>query len=234
MKPLVVIFSQDAQFYLMLSHILEVDGFATEHVNSIAEALSVSRTRTIGIFVLDCREQNRIVFQSAALKQDPRTSALPIVALFAPGSEEQQFQAIKAGITELLVSPFVPRQLLELLRTTLRSEAVPPKHSGHTIVYGDIEMDVVSHRVLARGSEMPVGPIDYRILGKLLAQPERVFSRQELIEAGWNSGSEVGFRTVDVHMSLLRRLLQRFSSMVSIRTVRLVGYSLDKRPRGPT
>ncbi|MEQ1956471.1 hypothetical protein [Mesorhizobium sp. CN2-181] len=90
MKPIVAIFSQDAQFYLLLSHILEVDGFETTPVVTIDEALELAHSSLVGAILLDCRPGSRISEAAALLKQDPATSDLAVVALLAAGSEDQQ------------------------------------------------------------------------------------------------------------------------------------------------
>ncbi|MFI0848449.1 winged-helix domain-containing protein [Mesorhizobium sp. IMUNJ 23232] len=229
MKPIVVIFSQDTQFYLMLSHILEVDGFATAPVVAVDDALELAHSSSVGAILLDCRQGNQISEAAALLKRNPAIRDVEIVALLAPGSEDQQFDLIKAGVSERFVSPYVPRKLLDFLHETLRGRpGYQDAQFRDTVVYGDVEIDRLFHRVRIGGAEVPFGPIEYKILKHLVEYPGRVFSRNELIRVGWVESSDVDSRAVDVHVGQLRRLLRLHSSVVSIRTVRLAGYALNE------
>ena len=96
------------------------------------------------------------------------------------------------------------------------------------MICGDVEIDRLFHRVRIGGAEVSLGPIEYKILKQLVEFPGRVFSRQELILAGWLERSKVDRRAVDVHIGQLRRLLRLHSNRVSIRTVRLVGEALSE------
>jgi two-component system phosphate regulon response regulator PhoB len=99
-----------------------------------------------------------------------------------------------------------------------------------SLQYGDIEMQIDTHHVRCNGSEVSLGPIEFKLLRYMLANPEKVHSREELIEAAWPASVYVGPRTVDVHISRLRKSLNRSSNSDIIRTVRLGGYALESPP----
>jgi two-component system phosphate regulon response regulator PhoB len=88
-------------------------------------------------------------------------------------------------------------------------------------------MDVVAHRVRRDGKAVSLGPTEYRLLRHLLENPQRVFSRQQLLEAVWPHSEEIELRTVDVHVRRLRIALCKDHEVDLIRTVRSEGYSLD-------
>jgi two-component system phosphate regulon response regulator PhoB len=85
-------------------------------------------------------------------------------------------------------------------------------------------MDMAAHRVTRDGSSIALGPTEYRLLRHFLNDPERVFSRQQLLDAVWTHNEDVELRTVDVH---IRRLRAALGEPAPIRTVRSEGYSLD-------
>ncbi|TPL21005.1 response regulator transcription factor [Mesorhizobium sp. B2-4-9] len=229
MKPLIVICSQDAEFYLLLSHILEVDGFATTLAASIDEVLGLAADKPVRAVVLDCRPDNQLGARSAGLKQDARTSALPCVALMSPGAEAQHIELLRSGIDECFVRPFAPAKLLEYLRTRLAVGQISEQRSrrGKSLAYSDIEMQLDTHRVRCAGKEISLGPIEFKLLRHMLENPEKVLSRDELIAVAWPNSASVSARVVDVHISQLRKLLRRSSRSVAIRTVRLAGYALE-------
>lgn len=231
MKPLIVICSQDSQFYLLLSHILEVDGFSSALASTIKEVLDFASDQPVRAVVLDCRPQNRMAAQSALLKQDGRTRKLPCIALVTAGAEKQHIHLLKSGIDECFARPIVPAKLLECLRGML---GVGPtfqtvQNKSISLRYSDVEMQVDTYRVHCNGKQILLGPIEFRLLRHMLENPEKVISRGELIEVAWPGGADVGERTVDVHISQLRKLLRHTCRSAAIRTVRQAGYALEHR-----
>ncbi|WP_235983994.1 response regulator transcription factor [Mesorhizobium neociceri] len=230
MKPRVLICSQDAEFYLFLSHILEVDGFATEPAGGAKEALALADERDFQAVVLDCGPAGITGSAICArLKREPRTGGLPIIALISPGAENQHLNLLKAGIDESLVRPIAPAKLLDWLHTKL---ALPKPgangaENGQWLSCGGLEMRLDAHRVRGNGHEIHLGPIEFNVLRLLLETPGRVFNRDELIGAAWPANIHVGPRTVDVHISRLRKALQAASPTFVIRTIRSAGYSLE-------
>ncbi|RRH94537.1 DNA-binding response regulator [Mesorhizobium tamadayense] len=233
-KPLVLICSQDAEFYLFLSHILEVDGFASEPAGGAKEALALADEREFQAVVLDCGPASITGSAICArLKRESRTGGLPIIALIAPGAENQHLDLLKAGIDESFVRPIAPTKLLDCLRTKL---AMPKPGSngnenGSWLTCGSLEMKLDAHRVCGNGHDIHLGPIEFNVLRHLIEAPGKVFSRDELIGAAWPANIHVGPRTVDVHMSRIRKALKAASPSIVIRTIRSAGYSLE-RPDG--
>lgn len=231
MKPLIVICSQDAEFYMLLSHILVVDGFTGALAGSIDDVLALAAETPVQAVVLDCRPDNQLAAGSAILKQDARTAALPCVALVSPGAEAQHIQLLRSGVDERFVRPFAPAKLLEYLRARLalgQTSGQGPQGSK-SLAYSDVEMQIDSHRVRCAGKEISLGPIEFKLLRHLLEYPEKVLSRDELIAVAWPNSTGVSARMVDVHISQLRKLLRRSSRCVAIRTIRLVGYALEDK-----
>jgi two-component system phosphate regulon response regulator PhoB len=231
MKPLIAICSQDADVYLLLSHILEVDGFTTTLAGSIEDVLALAAEKPVQAVVLDCRPGNQLAAQSARLKQDARTSALPCVALVSPGAELQHIQLLRSGTDERFVRPFAPAKLLEYLRSRLAitQTSGQGRQNSKSLMYRDLEMQIDAHRVRCAGREILLGPIEFKLLRHMLENPEKVLSREELIGVAWPSRAGVGARRVDVHISQLRKLLKQCSQRAAIRTVRLAGYALARR-----
>jgi two-component system phosphate regulon response regulator PhoB len=88
-------------------------------------------------------------------------------------------------------------------------------------------MDISAHRVRHNGTPVALGPTEYRLLRHFLRNPEKVFSRDQLLEAVWPQNEEIAMRTVDVHIRRLRNALATAGAGELIRTVRSEGYSLD-------
>ncbi len=229
MKPLILICTADADFYLLLSHILEVDGFASVLADTIEETFLLAAEKQPEAAILDCQPDS---FSGAEvcerLKQDPQTQDIPVVALIGAGAETQHVDLLKAGVDESFIRPVAPAKLLGFLQTNLAEHPLSDDASegGKFLNYGDIEMSLVHYRVSRGGQDIHLGPIEFRLLHHLLQNPGQVFSRDELISAAWPENIYVELRTVDVHIGRLRRALATVEGTDVIRTVRSAGYAL--------
>lgn len=228
MEPVAIICSQDAELYMILEYILGVDGYKTELAGNVEEAAERTRETFPAAVILDCRPGGLpVAALCAKLKQDPTTRAILLVALIAPGAEDQHIALLKAGVDDSLVRPLVPAKLLFSLRSKRTTVARSNVHGHHVLTFGDMEIRPDSFRVRRGESEMQLGAIEFRLLRHLLENPREVFSREDLIAIAWPNNIHVDTRTVDVHVSRLRKSLQKLGPGVSIRTVRSAGYMLD-------
>jgi two-component system phosphate regulon response regulator PhoB len=103
-----------------------------------------------------------------------------------------------------------------------------PGHVAAMLKAGDIDLDRDTHRVRRSGSEIHLGPTEFRLLEFLMQSPGRVFSREQLLDGVWGRDVYVDERTVDVHVGRLRKALKGAGDDDPIRTVRGAGYSFDE------
>jgi two-component system phosphate regulon response regulator PhoB len=158
-----------------------------------------------------------------SLRADKRTRQLPVVMLTAKGQEQDKVGGLDAGADDYVTKPFSPNELLARIRAVLRRRQ--PEHSGELLQVGRITLDTQRHRVSVGESEVILGPTEFRLLRTLMAQPGRVFSRQQLLDTVWGDAVIVEERTVDVHVLRLRKALNPFELEDAVRTVRGVGYA---------
>jgi two-component system phosphate regulon response regulator PhoB len=157
------------------------------------------------------------------LRRSPRTAKLPVIMLTARGDEEDRVRGLEIGADDFVAKPFSPKELVARANALLRRSQ--PNLVAEKLTYADIEMDIVAHRVRRDGRPLNLGPTEYRLLQHFLRNPERVFSRQQLLEAVWGHNEDVELRTVDVLIRRLRIALGEGPDL--LRTVRSEGYSLD-------
>jgi two-component system phosphate regulon response regulator PhoB len=103
-----------------------------------------------------------------------------------------------------------------------------PSAAEEVLRYADVTMDLVAHRVSRAGKPIHLGPTEFRLLRHFLQYPARVFSRGQLLDRVWGQDAEIELRTVDVHIRRLRKALNAIGEGDLVRTVRSVGYSLDR------
>lgn len=163
------------------------------------------------------------------LRRMPETANVPIIMLTARGEEEDRIRGLETGADDYVTKPFSPRELVARVGAVLRR--VRPALAGEALVYADIEMDTVGHKVRRSGSTVPLGPTEFRLLKHFLEHPGWVFSRERLLDSVWGHDSDIEPRTVDVHIRRLRKAINDGGRPDIIRTVRSAGYALDAEGR---
>ena len=159
------------------------------------------------------------------LRRDQATAHVPIIMLTAREAEDDRVRGLETGADDYLTKPFSPRELLARVSAVLRR--VRPALAGEEIAAGDLKLDPVAHRVERRGRQLHIGPTEYRLIKFFMEHPRRVFSRSQLLDAVWGTGSEIEERTVDVHIRRLRKAIAVENVRDPIRTVRSAGYALE-------
>lgn len=230
MRPLILIGSTDSDYFLLLEHVLDVEGFETIFGRSVEEIVYLATECHPYAILLDCRTASFSASQACQhLKKEPRTAGISTIALIGPGAESQYDDLLKAGIDENFVRPIAPARLLDFLRTRARGNRSFFKKatSDVSLSYAGIEMNAETRRVSRNGIDIHLGPIEFRLLQHLMRNPERVCGREELVANAWPRNIHVEPRTVNVHIGRLRKALRLDGSADPIRTVRSAGYTLD-------
>jgi two-component system phosphate regulon response regulator PhoB len=165
------------------------------------------------------------------LRSDARTRDLPIIMLTARAGEADKVAGLEAWVDDYVTKPFSPRELKARIKAVLRRRA--PEAAQEPLAAGGLRLDPATQRVTADGRTVPLGPTEYRLLRFLLARPERVHSRAQLLDRVWGDHVYIEERTVDVHIRRLRVALEPFGRDGLVETVRGSGYRLAvPRPDG--
>jgi two-component system phosphate regulon response regulator PhoB len=163
-----------------------------------------------------------------SLRRDDATRELPILMLTARAAEDDKVMGLESGADDYLTKPFSARELVARIQALLRRAAGA---EGEALAVGSLRLDPASHRVSANGAEILLGPTEYRLLKFFMSQPERVFSRAQVLDRVWGGNVYIEERTVDVHIRRLRKALTPFSCDNYIQTVRGSGYRFS--PQAP-
>jgi two-component system phosphate regulon response regulator PhoB len=203
------------------------EGFTVSSTPSGEEALVLVEEIRPAAIILDWMiEDVSGIEVCRRLRRSASHSAMPIVMLTARGEEEDRIRGLETGADDFVSKPFSPKELVARVKALLRRSS--PNLVAAKLSYAGLEMDVAAHRVRRNGTPLSLGPTEYRLLRHLLQHPERVFSRQQLLELVWPHNEDIELRTVDVHIRRLRQALGTVGGEELIRTVRSEGYSLDE------
>jgi two-component system, OmpR family, phosphate regulon response regulator PhoB len=161
------------------------------------------------------------------IKGDIATREIPVIMLTARVGEAEKVAALQVGADDFVTKPFSPVELLARIKAVLRRRAATA--TLEMIEIGGLTLDRAAHRALADGSNVPLGPSDYRMLEFFMLHPDRVYARDQLLDKVWGSNVCIEDRTIDVHIRRLRRALEPFGYDHLVQTVRGVGYRFSAR-----
>lgn len=226
MNPSVLVVEDDTALCDLLTWNLSAEGYDVRSTGDGEEALVMVREQHPDAIILDWMiEQVPGIEVCRQLRKDRDTARIPIVMLTARGEEEDRIRGLKTGADDYVTKPFSTRELMARVEALLRRSQ--PSLAGDTLVFADIELDPASHRVRRNGEPLHLGPTEFRLLRYFMERPNRVVSRQQILDGVWGMDSDIDERTVDVHIRRLRKAINRPGEADPIRTVRAAGYSMD-------
>ncbi|WP_228243991.1 phosphate regulon transcriptional regulator PhoB [Porphyrobacter sp. GA68] len=213
-----------------LSELLEYrftnEGYKVRTTADGDEALVMAAEETPDLIILDWMiEGTSGIEVCRRLRRDKATARTPIIMLTARENEDDRIRGLDTGADDYITKPFSPRELLARVAAVMRR--IRPALAGEIIEVGDIRLNPVGHKVERRGKALQLGPTEYRLLKFFMESPGRVFSRGQLLDGVWGTGSDIELRTVDVHIRRLRKAIEIEGVDDPIRTVRSAGYALE-------
>ena len=161
------------------------------------------------------------------LKAAPQTRDIPLIMVTARAEEEDKIRGLNIGCDDYVSKPFSFPELIARIQAVLR-RSMPGGEEERLAVAG-LQVDDASQRVTAKGEPVRLGPTEYRLLHFFISHPERVYTREQVLDRVWGQNVYVEERTVDVHIRRLRKALEPFGYDGMIQTVRGTGYRFSER-----
>lgn len=202
---------------------LEREGYRLRCAASVEAAEAILRTWQPQLLILDWMLPGESgVAWCQQLRRSKENPHIPVIVLTARGEEADRVRGLDAGADDYVSKPFSPRELLARVRALLRR--TQPADATAALVVGRLRMDIESHQVFADTQALALGPTEFKLLRLFMGQPNRVFSRDVLLDRVWGHDVYVEERTVDVHILRLRKALEPAACDHYVETVRGVGY----------
>jgi two-component system phosphate regulon response regulator PhoB len=151
-----------------------------------------------------------------------RTRSMPIIVVTGRAEERDRIAGLRSGADDYIAKPFSRDELLARIENVLRRAA--PTAAREVVEIDGLRIDSASIRVTARDHPVRLGPLEFRLLRYFMTQPNRVHTRDEIIDHVWRSNEYVDPRAVDVQIRRLRRVLEDVGYDHCIETVRGMGY----------
>ncbi|OBU11139.1 phosphate regulon transcriptional regulator PhoB [Morganella psychrotolerans] len=161
------------------------------------------------------------------MKRDNELRDIPVMMLTARGEEEDRVKGLETGADDYLTKPFSPKELVARVKAILRR--ISPMAADDLIAMNGLTLDPASHRVTSNDNPLDMGPTEFKLLHFFMTHPERVYSREQLLNYVWGENVYVEDRTVDVHIRRLRKALETHGHDKMIQTVRGTGYRFSVR-----
>jgi DNA-binding response OmpR family regulator len=205
----------------LVQEFLGREGYEVTAMHDGASGLGSALEGNFGLVVLDVMLP--VLDGFAVLRQLRRQSNVPVIMLTARASEQDRVGGLGEGADDYLVKPFAAAELLARIRAVLRRTLQRPALAPSVVQVGDLRLDAPNRAVAFRGAPIELTPTEFTILDVLLRSAGRIVSRDELTGVLYQRQTTPYERSLDVHVSHLRRKLEG-AGWNAIRTVRGQGY----------
>ena len=213
----------------LLRYNLQKAGFKTDYVRNGTDALQRAVEKTPDLILLDLmlpEVDGMIVCR--LLKNDPRTKNIPIVMVTAKTEEKDRVAGLELGADDYIIKPFSPREVVLRVSAVLRRIQIGKQtESTKRIETHGVTIDLDKHQVLTESGPIDLTATEFKLITLFARSPGRVFTRDILMDVIWGQDYYGIDRTVDTHVSRLRRKLGEFGK--HIETVHGVGYRFKER-----
>ena len=238
MLPSILIIEDEPAIADTLVYALKTEGFAPQWCATGRAGLAALAARTFALVVLDVGLPDGSGFD--VCKAIRARSAVPVIFLTARNTELDRVLGLELGGDDYMVKPFSPRELTARVKAVLRrangsgapAPASAPAAAAAPSSTGEFSVDEERCAISYLGTVLELTRYEFRLLKTLVAKPGRVFSRDQLMIAGWEDPGASLDRTVDAHIKMLRAKLRAVAADADpIQTHRGLGYSLRSAPR---
>ena len=207
----------------MLRLALKRAGFTVEEAADVRQANDFISKRFPELIILDWMLPGISGIELARqLKKKTPTQQIPIIMLTARGEEEDKIRGLEVGADDYVTKPFSPRELIARIKAVLRR--ISTDYDNKPLVIKELQLYPEEHRVMIGNQEVTMGPTEFKLLHFFMRHPQRVYSRDQVLDQVWGENVYIEERTVDVHIRRLRKALALYGYDQLVQTVRGVGY----------
>ena len=207
---------------------LEKNGFLVSSAYNGTQALELIYEKKPSVLIADWMMPKMSGIELCRiLRSNKNTKLLPIIMLSARSEEADKSRGLDTGADDYISKPFSPMELVSRVKALIRRTNT--SMSTEELIVGELKISLSEMQVFRNDQLIKLGPKEFKLLTLLSVRPGHIFSREKLLDSVWGHGIFIEDRTVDVHMSRLRKALRINKNDIDlIRTVRDGGYGLLK------
>lgn len=226
----IIVIDDEADIRELATYNLKKEGFSVDTAPDGESALAKIRKHLYDLIILDLMLPGIQGLELCKiLRNDPKTSNIPIIMLTAKGEEVDKILGLEMGADDYITKPFSPRELIARVKAVLRRT----KHKTEEekiLKIGNLEIDKERYVVTISGNQVKLSATEFKLLVYLAERKGRVFSRDQLLDAIWRDEAFVEPRTVDVHIRRLRSSIEEDPANPKyIKTLRGIGYFFEEQ-----
>ncbi len=158
-------------------------------------------------------------------------SKTPIIMLTAKSETEDKVAGLKQGADDYITKPFEMKEVLARIEAVLRRSGIEPERASRRLVFDKLIIDMDAFELTVDGKKIPIPPKEMELLFHMASSPNRVYTRNQLLDEVWGFDYFGDTRTVDVHIKRLREKLEGVSDRWELKTVWSVGYKFETKDR---
>ena len=225
MSPKVLVIEDDINIAELLRLYLEKDGFEVKIVHDGGEGLKLAESEQPDLVLLDIMLPVLDGWQ--VCRRLRKTTKTSIIMLTAKGETEDKVSGLEMGADDYIVKPFEVKELLARVHAVLRRTGEEAPAQGKKLTFDKLVINLDSYELIVDGKKIDTPPKEMELLYHLAATPNRVYTRNQLLDEVWGFDYFGDSRTVDVHIKRLREKLEGVSDKWSLKTVWGVGYKFE-------
>ncbi|CDF59082.1 DNA-binding response regulator [Thermobrachium celere] len=218
----ILIVDDDVNICELIEVYLLKEGYKVYKAYDGETAIKIFKEKQLDLILLDVMMPKMDGY--TVLKEIRRDSQIPVIMLTAKGETFDKVLGLELGADDYMVKPFEPKELVARIRAVLRR--YKPSSQKRTIEYKDLVIDPDSYIVIYKGSKIEMPPKEFELLYFLASNPNKVFTRDQLLYEVWGYDYPGDSRTVDVHVKRVREKLSEQTDW-QIKTVWGVGYKFE-------
>ena len=220
----ILVVEDDSNISDLIEMYLLKEGFDVRIAGDGGKAIEEFRARTPDLILLDIMLP--VMDGWAVCAKIRETSRVPIIMLTAKSEVFDRIQGLEMGADDYLVKPFEMKELIARINAVMRRSEIP-NDTSKRLVFDNLVVDLDSYELLVNGSKVDTPPKELELLYHLAATPNRVYTRNQLLDEVWGFDYFGDSRTVDVHIKRLREKVENVSDQWALKTVWGVGYKFE-------
>ena len=225
MKQKILIVDDDLNICELLRLYLEKDGFETVIANDGEQAVFYAQKYYPDLILLDIMLPKLDGWQ--VCRQIRKTMETPIIMLTAKGETFDKILGLELGADDYVTKPFDTKEVIARVKAVLRRSSDNDKGVSQEVKYDKLKINLTNYELEVDGQRIDTPPKELELIDHLASNPNRVYTRDQLLDEVWGFDYYGDSRTVDVHVKRLREKLENISTEWSLKTVWGVGYKFE-------
>ena len=225
MSKRALVIEDDGNIAELLRLYLEKDGFEVSRAADGGEGVEMFRAFEPDIVLLDIMLP--VMDGWSVLREIRKTSKTAVIMLTAKSETPDKVSGLELGADDYVTKPFEPKELIARIHAVLRRSEDAGARKSNRLEFDKLVIDLDSYELIVDGKRVDTPPKELELLFHLASSPNRVFTRNQLLDEVWGFDYFGDSRTVDVHIKRLREKLENVSDRWSVKTVWGVGYKFE-------